>query len=358
MSTHLSLTASPSFFRLPDDQIFSIVDLLGEQDLRVLDCVHRFFRSDILNSVCELRANQKQMIPERPFRLFHLANDQILSIMDFVGEQGLRILDCVHRVFQLASLDKVCKSLANRNHMIPTSLLTGVGYKQFFLHLFSNAIGPDVIRESLGEVDEVPLIPLKFIRKALEVREHYKLVYHPEHITISVDENSPLALSEEVEGKLIETEPTGEKKRLQANVTPNNTILLAQKYVKKDFPIQFAGLVDDSTAFVIEQHGDKGARASHWSCQRVEPLEWTFDCYQRDFDGVSLIDRLVFHLFSYNHSGKIPQICVRESTSTLTKNNSDSFWNTTIWWAPRPQDFRLYFGIIPCNKFAVAIRNS
>jgi len=216
----------------------------------------------------------------------------------------------------------------------------GVNYTQLILHRFPNEIGPDVIRENLGEVGEVPPIPMNFIKRA---QRGFKLVFHPKEIKIKVDVNSPLMLSET--GKLIENpeniqlESEGEMRELIIPNTPNNLILIAQKILKKNLPSQFAGIHKDSWQNALDQHGDTPIERSHWTYQKEDVIGFGLsysaqvdEARDQGLEVVSLPDRLVFYLLSYINSGKFPQISNWARTSTPTLSDDGSSLQTCIGW--------------------------
>lgn len=287
--------------------------------------------------------NPNDIVPLVPFRLLDLRPEEmVISIVNYLGQQDLRVLDCVHRVFRSNFLNIACTRQARHRDFIPAALPPGVNYTQLLLHRFPNAIGPDCIRENIGEVGEVPPIPLNFIIRA-RAQRGFKLVFFPKEITIKVDGNSPLMLSET--GKLIENpensqlEPTGDMRELIVPTTPNNLILIAQKILKKNLPSQFAGMSEYAWQNVLDQHGDTRVVLSRWTCQKEDVIglgqNYSTQVTQAQAQGLEIVsfpDRLVFHLLLYINSGKFPQSTNWERTSTPTVDNNGRSWQSAIRW--------------------------
>lgn len=302
-----------------------------------------------------------------PFRSFPA--EPTIHILGFLEKQDLRVVDSVSQVFRLL-INADCPERCNNERFIPESLPFGVNHKQFLLNQFPNAIGGDFFEEYFGEIDTVPSIPRNFIEIA--PRPGLKLVFIPEYITITVDENSPLMLDETtaVNGKkarLIEDPeraPQEQERKIKVPVTPNNFILLAQKYLKKNrWPSQFGGISEYIWPNVLDQNGDVGVGPSHWSYQKEDVIGLSKP-YRSQPDGakgqvemandegleiVPLGDRIVFHLSSYIKSGKIPQSAHFERTSTVVLSDNGHPWQSTIWWPASGPVFRL--GLNDCHDY-------
>ena len=280
-------------------------------------------------------------------------DDATIHILSFLENKDLRVQDSVSRVFR-PFIDTVCKERCQDERFIPESLPAGVNYKQFLLNRFPNAIGPDFFEEYIGEVDTVSPVPRHFIEMASRpgFKLGFKLVFIPEYITITVDANSPLMLDETfaVDGKkarLIEDPeraPQG-KRKIKIPVTPNNIILLTQKYLKKNFPSRFGGMHDFSWENVLNENGDIGVGPSHWSYQKEDVIGLGKPYHSQPgikgqveiatdegLEIVPLGERILFHLSSYIKSGKIPQSANVERTSTITHSDVGTPWQSTIRW--------------------------
>ncbi len=241
------------------------------------------------------------------------------------------------------------------------ALPSGVTYKDFFRR-FPDATGADVYRKYLGKVDTVP-VPKNLIEMA--PRLGFKLVFIPEYITITVDKDSPLTLDKTtaVNGKqarLVEDPERASKEQareIKVPVTPNNMILLVQKYLKKYSPAsQFEGIDKNSWQSVLNQNGDIGVGESHWSYQKEAVLglrtpyrsqpggeKGQIEIAQSEgLEIVPLVHRILFHLLSYIKSGNPPQSDYFERTSTSVLDGSGRSWQSVIWWPTCPSGFLLY----------------
>ena len=292
-----------------------------------------------------------------------IGTDVTAHILSFLENKDLRVQDSMSRYFR-PSINLACRERCQNERFLPVlpeGLPAEVNYRQFLLNLFPNAIKADFFEEYFGEVDTVPRVPRNFIEMA--PRPGFKLVFIPEYITITVDANSPLMLDEAtaVNGKkarLIENRDRpllGQARQIKVPVTPNNFILLAQKYLKKNLPSRFGGMHEYSWTNVLDQNGDIGVGPSHWSYQKEEiiGLGKPYRSQPNGMKGqeemardqgleiVPLGERILFHLSSYIKSGKIPQSANIERTSTVVPNDFGNPRQSSIWWEASGPVFRL-----------------
>ena len=290
-----------------------------------------------------------------------IGEDMTVHILSFLENKDLRVQDSVSHYFR-PLINPACRKCCQNERFLPESLPPGVNYKQFFFHKFPNAIRSDFFEEYFGKVDTVPLVPINFIKMA--PRPGFKLVFIPEYITITVDANSPLMLDETtaVNGKkarLIEgpkRAPLGLSREIKVPVTPNNIVLLAQKYLKKNLPSRFSGMYNKSPDTVLDQNGDIGVGSSHWSYQQEDVIGFGRPYRSQPYGmkgqeemargwGLEIVpvgERILFHLSPYIKSGKIPQTVNIEQTSTVVHSEGGGVsWQSSIGWHALDHDFYL-----------------
>lgn len=299
----------------------------------------------------EIPRNQKPVFP----------NEIGLHVLSFLSRKELLIADKVNKFFR-SLINTAAMRESVRINFIPESLPKGITYKHFFLNLFPNALGADVYRENLGEVDIIPKIPRHFIERAKEG----KLVLIPEFIAIEVDENSPFELIEtkkmpRLVKNLDQWIPTGKIKKLLVPVTLNNILLLVQKLSKKNS--QFGGL-KAHWKNVCRQHGDTGVGPSHWSLQKIEAIAIDDDysvqvkqAQDAGYEVIPIVDRILFYLLSYLKTGKFPENTYVERTSTATFRDNGESRQTAIHWQSEESIF--YLSIDYFNSYfrvGVAVR--
>src|ERR1700676_2211480 len=85
-------------------------------------------------------------------------------MMSFQDKEELDSLYTVNKLFKELVIQE-CRVECKAQDFIPESLPIGVNYKNFFVDLFPNRIDADFIRQRIGEVGEVPPVPVEFIQR-------------------------------------------------------------------------------------------------------------------------------------------------------------------------------------------------
>jgi hypothetical protein len=289
----------------------------------------------------------------------------VVHTLSFLSIQDLRVLSC-GLPFSSPIFNDHWKHLCLEKGLISATALDKVDYKRMLLE----PLGPRLIQEYYGKIDITP-IPQEFIKRASLpdplgkpgelYKDAYRLAYIPEHITITVGENSLLMLDEttavgEKKARLVEDPERAprEARSIRVPVTLNNLILLTQRYLKEKDRSLFNGIIQGYTLeAVLNQNEDKGVGPSHWSYQRTKVIGSGSPYHSQDgrkgqeelareagLEIVPLTDRILFGLLLYLESGTYPHSNCFERTSAVTRTYDGNLRQLSIGWAPsRPYFF-------------------
>lgn len=230
------------------------------------------------------------------YNLVTFSNEMTISVLRFLESDDLLTVDTVNRCFR------------------PLIKLAGIRNAISDVSIWEKNVG----RVDLGATGKLPPIPRNFVDKA-----RFGLpLFFPRYLIREVDENSPLELQETKNlPRLVENpdkmglEPTGRTKELKIPVTLNNIGLLLEKYPLGE-RTQFEGIKVGPS--ICNRYGDKGI-APHWSFQ----FEYEGEAGEinEDVESVSLIDRILYHMFKYMKTGEFSQLINERIAARVPINN-------------------------------------